>query len=96
MAANVGANVATSKKRATKLTSESPAPRPKTAVTMGRPAATNEPNASSMMTIATTMPMASLFGGSWPANASTEPLAPTVTPSWPLAVSTFSIMVCAV
>ncbi len=38
-------------------------PRPKSAVTMGRPMATTEPNASSMMIMAAVMPMPSLAPG---------------------------------
>ena len=43
---------------------DKPAPRPNTAVTIGRPAATADPNAISRMMIATRMPMASPLGGS--------------------------------
>ena len=77
MAARVGANVATSRKLATTRTSIWPIVRPTRATTIGMPAATIEPNAMSRMMMATRRPIASLLGGSWPANSSTWPWAPT-------------------
>ena len=71
MAASVGANVAMSPKRAKKSSSRPPRDTPNPAVTSGRPAASSEPKAMSRMTRATSMPMPSELGGSWPANWST-------------------------
>ena len=77
IAARVGAKVATSMKRASKVTRVTPRATPRPATTIGRPAATTEPKATSKMISAAMMPMSSLLGGSWPAKSSTWPLAPT-------------------
>ncbi len=91
MAARVGANVATSRKLATTSTNICPIVRPTSATTIGMPAATIEPKAMSRMMMATRRPIASLLGGSWPANSSTWPCAPTA--SWsPLSALTPSRM----
>jgi hypothetical protein len=62
---------------AASVTSEIPALNPMSAVRIGRPAATIEPNMISRMTIATRTPMPSLFGGSLLAKSTTWPPTPT-------------------
>ncbi len=78
IAASVGANEATSVKRATTRTRSWPATRPVTATTIGRPAAISEPKASSRMTIATRRPIAWDVSGPVPAESSIAPEPPTV------------------
>jgi hypothetical protein len=82
--ARIGANVATSKKRATSGSAKVVvSATDSTAEKMGRKAPKTEPNAKRRITSATVTPMLSDDGGSPPTKANT-PLAPTCRPSFPL------------
>ena len=63
MAAISGEKLGTTRKWVTSSSSATPIPRPNRAVMMGRPMATTDPKASSMMMIAAVMPMPSLAPG---------------------------------
>ena len=64
--ARVGASVPMSVNAATILMSEKPTARPKSAVVIGSPIATTDPNANSSTTTAASRPMRSaLFDGGW-------------------------------
>ena len=91
MVARLGAKLAVSTKLAEIASSESPTPRPMSAVSSGRPAATIAPNMISMMMIAARMPTISLIGGSLEADAITFPVAPAVNRPWLLSCSTAAI-----
>ena len=79
--ARIGANVATSKKRATKGSTKAVvSDTDRTAEMIGRKAPRIDPNAKSRMIRATITPMLSDDGGS-PPTKEKMPLAPTVTPS---------------
>ena len=63
MAAISGAKFGTTRKWVTSSSRATPIPSPNSAVMMGRPIATTEPKASSMMMMAAVMPMPSLAPG---------------------------------
>ena len=63
MAAISGEKFGTTRKWVTSSSSATPIPSPNRAVMMGRPMATTDPKASSMMMMAAVMPMPSLAPG---------------------------------
>ena len=68
IAVTCGANDGTSSTRARSVTTASPIPMPNSAVMIGRPIASSEPNAISRMKTAASMPIASLAGCVWSVN----------------------------